>query len=76
MQVFRKEGGLLQAPTTVDMGRRIAESLSAEVIVALHSLEGGKAYLLYEGRGHHAGLETVGDLARLRTMWKSEIESA
>jgi hypothetical protein len=76
MEVLRTEGGLLQAPTTVDMGRRIAESLSAKVIVALYSLEGGKACLLYDGCGQHAGLETVGDLARLGTMWRSEIESA
>ena len=73
MEVARTGGGLLQAPTTVDMGRRIAESLSAEVGVRLYSLKGAQANLLYQGRGRHAGLETVGDLARLRAMWASEI---
>jgi tocopherol cyclase len=71
MRATRPAGGLLQAPTTVDMGRRIAETLDAEVAVALYGLEGDAARLLFHGVGRHAGLEAVGDLARLRAMWAS-----
>jgi hypothetical protein len=69
----RAEGGLLQAPTTADMGRRIAETLSARVEAALYALEGAGSRLLFQGIGCHAGLEAVGDLVRLRTMWAPEL---
>jgi hypothetical protein len=72
MRAIRAEGGLIQAPTTLDMGRRIAETLSARVETALYTLEGGRPRRLFHGTGHHAGLEAVGDLARLQTMWASE----
>jgi hypothetical protein len=72
IEAARSEGGLLQAPTTVDMGRRIAETLGAEVTVALYALGKGNTHLLFRGRGRHAGLEAAGDLARLRAMWASE----
>jgi hypothetical protein len=42
MRAIRAEGGLLQASTTADMGRRIAETLNASVETALYSLEGGR----------------------------------
>jgi hypothetical protein len=73
MQAVRAEGGLIQAPTTADMGRRIAETLSACVEVALYALEGSHPRLLFQGSGRHAGLEAVGDLARLRTMLASRL---
>jgi hypothetical protein len=73
MRAIRAEGGLIQAPTPADMGRRIAESLSARVETALYALEGGRSRRLFEGTGRHAGLEAVGDLARLGTMWASKV---
>jgi len=71
MRAIRSAGGLLRAPTPVDMGRRIAETLNARVEVALYTLEGGRARRLFQGTGRHAGLEAVGDLDRLRAMWVS-----
>jgi hypothetical protein len=73
MRAIRAEGGLIQAPTPADMGRRIAESLSARVETALYALEGSRPRRLFESTGRHAGLEAVGDLARLRTMWASKL---
>lgn len=72
MRAVRADGGLIQAPTTIDMGRRIAETLSARVETALYALEGGRPRPLFQGTGRHAGLEAVGDLARLRGMWASK----
>jgi hypothetical protein len=68
MQAIRAEGGLLQAPTVQDMGRRIAETLNATVTMALYELGPGKPHLLADGTGRHAGLEVVGDLGELRAM--------
>ena len=69
MRARRAEGGLLQAPTTVDMGRRIAETLDARVEVRLHERQGANR-LLFEGTGRHGGLEANGDLDRLVSMWR------
>ena len=73
IEATRSEGGLLLAPTTVDMGRRIVETLSAEVSVTLYALENGNTRLLFRGKGRHAGLEAAGDLAHIRAMWADEI---
>lgn len=72
MRAIRAEGALLQAPTTADMGRRIAETLGATVEVDLHALESAGPRLIFRGTGRHAGLEAVGDLVRLRSLWASE----
>jgi hypothetical protein len=72
MRAIQSAGGLLHAPTPVDMGRRIAETLSAEVEVALYKVDGDASQLLFQGTGRHAGLEAVGDLSRLRAMWASQ----
>jgi len=61
----REEGGLLQAPTTIAMDRRILETLDARFEVWFETLKGE---VLYHGTGRHAGLETVGDLDTLLTM--------
>ena len=63
----------MQAPTTVDMGRRITETLGAEVSEAPYALDNSKAHLLSRSQGRYAGLEVAGDLARLRAMWASEV---
>lgn len=47
--------GLLKGPTTVEMGKRVAETLSATVAVRL--TRRGDDHVLYEGTGRHAGLE-------------------
>jgi hypothetical protein len=58
----RAEGGLLLGPTRLEMGKRVAETLNAEVDVRLLNKRGG---VVFEGRGRHAGLEVHGDLDRL-----------
>jgi len=62
----RSEGGLLLAPTPQGMGRRIAETLSAEIDVRLVNLKTGQPE--FEGKGKYGGLEAVGDMQRLQKM--------
>ena len=62
MKAERVQGGLLRGPTRIDMGQRVLETLNASVQVRLETLEGE---LVFEGAGAHAGLEVMGDLARL-----------
>ncbi len=47
--------GLLKGPDTVEMGKRVAESLTAEVDVELTHL--GQNRVIFSGRGRYAGLE-------------------
>ncbi len=54
LQARRAAGGLIKGPSELDMGRRINETLNARVDVALSTLDGET---LFEGVGHHAGLE-------------------
>jgi tocopherol cyclase len=68
MRASRPEGGLLQAPTPEDMGRRIAETLSAVVQVKLSAAAGESWQPHFTGTGKHGGLEAAGDLDRLRAM--------
>ncbi len=72
MRAVRAEGSLLQAPTKLDMDRRIAETLDARVETALYAVEDGRSRVIFEGTGRHAGLEAAGDLARLRAMWAGQ----
>jgi len=65
IRALRVEGGLLQAPTMVEMDRRIIETLNAQLEV---SFEDHKGKVIFSGTGLHAGLETVGDLDRLMRM--------
>jgi hypothetical protein len=66
MQATRAEGGLLQAPTTVEMGRRISETLDATVEARLVRLQGGER-VVFHGTGLYAGLEVVGHMGELVT---------
>jgi tocopherol cyclase len=71
MTASRAEGGLLHAPTTVDMEQRIAETLTATVEVRLTELPrrgrpGGRT--VFQGTGRWAGMEAAGDLERLADM--------
>jgi hypothetical protein len=66
MTLCREEGVLLQAPTVVDMGRRIPETLRAEIHARLTETRTGR--VLLDDTGGCAGLEVVGDLQRLKGM--------
>ena len=59
------EIGVLRGPTGLSMARRVPESLNAGVTVRLLALGGTKPRLIFEGTGRNAGLEVVGDRARL-----------
>jgi len=65
IQALKAGGGLLHAPTKVEMGRRILETLNAKISIRLANLEGN---ILYEGTGENSGLEIVGDLDQLLEM--------
>ncbi len=69
MQVIRSDNhGLLYAPETTGMHRRIAETLDATVAVQFSDLSGATAQLLWQDTGRHTGMEAVGDLHQLMTM--------
>jgi tocopherol cyclase len=65
IRALRVRGGLLQAPTMVEMDRRIIETLDAQMQVRFEDRSGR---VLFEGTGQHAGLETVGELDKLVRM--------
>lgn len=58
----RQKAGELRAPDAGKMDRRIAESVDATLEIQLSHRKKG---ILFEGKGIHAGLETVGNLAEL-----------
>jgi hypothetical protein len=68
MRATRTAGGLLKGPTTLDMGQRVAESLTATVAVQFWRRERPRDQLLFEDTGHNAGLEVHGNLDRLLKM--------
>ena len=53
----------LRGPSKVDMGKRVPETMTAEIEVRLATLRGEQ--VIFEGRGRNAGLEVAGDLAPL-----------
>jgi tocopherol cyclase len=63
----RVDGGLFQAPSSLEMDRRIIETLNATFSIQLEDLQG---HLIFESEGRHAGLETVGDLEKLKDFLK------
>lgn len=65
MLARRAEGGILRAPTTIEMDRRIAETLNASVTVRLFARRYGSLRPLFEDTGVVAGLEAAGDVGRL-----------
>jgi hypothetical protein len=71
MRARRVGGGLLQAPSTEDMDRRIVETLDGEVRVALFSVDGEHTRQLMDDVGRYAGLEAAGDVRRLESMWRN-----
>lgn len=58
-------GGTLRGPTGADMRGRVPESLEATVVVRLSALRARTSSLVFDGVGRSAGLEVVGDGARL-----------
>ena len=61
----RARGFNLQAPTTIQMDRRIMETLSAEVEVVFSHRMDGRWVEVFSGKGKYAGLEAVGDISSL-----------
>lgn len=65
-QGAESEFGLLKGPDTFEMGKRVAETLSATVRATLTERRGGR--VLFEGTGRYAGLEVHEVEARLLKM--------
>jgi hypothetical protein len=61
----RAGGGLLRGPNTIEMGKRINETMSSQVEVRLSTLSGET---IFSGVGRYAGLEAHGDLEKLIAM--------
>ena len=61
----RAAGAELLGPTHVDMGVRVAETLSAEITIRLTCANGKQ---VFAGTGRNAGLEVCGDIPRLLTL--------
>ncbi len=61
----RRQGGLLHAPTTLEMDRRVAETLDAEIEVRLLETGPGGQRQLFHDQSGSAGLEMAGDARRL-----------
>jgi hypothetical protein len=57
--------GVLRGPTGADMAGRVPESLQATVTVQLSATGRNSTRLIFEGTGRNAGLEIVGETARL-----------
>jgi hypothetical protein len=68
----KSEGGLLHAPSLVEMDRRISETLKSSVEVTLTEIIENKSNIIFHDIGKHAGMETNGDLDQLVNMWMKE----
>ncbi len=62
MTAQQAEGGLILGPMHLEMGKRVAETLRANVSVRMSTLKG---QVLFSGEGRDAGLEVNGDVDRL-----------
>lgn len=60
--------GLLKAPDTTQMGKRVDETLDARVAVRLYALDGDRSRLIFEETGRCAGLEVHNVRERLLAM--------
>lgn len=61
VSVYRNIGGILKAPRHGQMEREIQESIVSRLDLELRDKQG---ILLFKGKGFHAGLEIVGDVAK------------
>ena len=57
IRASRGREGILAGPSRVDMGVRVAESLTATATVRLSRVEAGREVLVFAGNGRFAGLE-------------------
>lgn len=62
ISAHRSAGNALQAPTTIQMDRRIMETLSARIEIKFLQKRNGQWTQSYSDTGIYAGLEVVGDL--------------
>lgn len=69
----RGAAGVLAGPTTVDMGKRVAESVTAEVAVTLSRLENGREEVVFAGNGRYAGLEVHNVFEELLSAWLTRL---
>jgi hypothetical protein len=69
---WREEGGLLHSPERVAMLQRVLESLTARLDVRLLAVTGGQKQVIFEGVGHHAGLEIVGPIDEIQKMARAK----
>ena len=63
IDVKRKKGGMLIAPVSGTMGRRITESINSNIEVIFSSRQSGN--IQYSGKSHSSGLEIMGDIHEL-----------
>ncbi|MCB8965604.1 MAG: hypothetical protein H6660_01820 [Ardenticatenaceae bacterium] len=56
-QGAQSEFGLLKGPDRVEMGKRVAETLTAVLHIQLNDISNGQTRLIFEGNGRYAGLE-------------------
>jgi hypothetical protein len=71
LEILAQRNGLighLAGPSTSGMSRTIAESLRAQIHVALYRQTGRQRTCIYEGVGGNGGLEVYGDIPRLLRM--------
>lgn len=61
----RANGARLMSPEKDDMHKRVEETMQAVVHVQLNRLENGRKFRIFDGEGHNAGLEVVGNLEML-----------
>lgn len=73
MSTLRGEASTLVAPTPEGMVRQIKESVHSQIEVKLfRKIKTGKT-LIYQGRGHHGGLEVEGNIQKLLRMVQDEM---
>lgn len=61
----RADGGTLKGPQKNSMHMRVEETMKSLITIRLSALDGLRRHLLFEGTGHTAALEVVGDLRML-----------
>ena len=64
MTSVRTRGGLLLGPERSDMHMRVDETLQSSIHVRLLHKDGS---VIFEGTGHNAGLEVIGNTEKLTT---------
>jgi tocopherol cyclase len=70
LQIERKAGGILKAPTIAGMEGRVAETMDSTVQLQLTDRSGGRDAILFQGKGVFAAMEAAGDLGRLINLWR------